>query len=69
MPTLRCRAASAGVAPLMRMLPPVGATRPAIAFSSVLLPQPEGPISAAMAPFGTVRFTCSITLTLAAGPG
>src|SRR6185503_17432257 len=46
-------------------VPPSGRSRPAITFSRVDLPQPDGPSSTANSPFSTVR---SIPLRTSTGP-
>ena len=51
MPTRRCRTASPGGTPATETSPPVGGTSPANTFSSVLLPQPEGPMMEVNEPF------------------
>src|SRR5262245_27096610 len=43
--------------------PPVGESRPPIKLSRVVLPEPEGPMSARKSPFGISRFTpCSTSM-------
>src|SRR6187402_256076 len=45
------------------MLPPVGLSRPPMRFSSVVLPDPDGPISARNSPCGMSRLTpCSTSM-------
>src|SRR5438105_10750178 len=39
------------------MVPALGRSRPAIRFSRVVLPEPDGPISARNSPSGTSRFS------------
>src|SRR5437899_6115853 len=48
---------------LMRISPPVGACRPSIRVSNVLLPQPLGPHRETKLPFSTCRFTRSRATT------
>ena len=58
-PAWRARCADRRVtsAPAKRIDPPVGGSRPLIAFSSVLLPAPFGPTRARISPSSTSRVT------------
>ena len=57
---MRALAASCGGMPATDTSPSVGVMRPASTLSSVLFPQPDGPISETKLPFGTARSTfCS----------
>ena len=54
-PIMRCRAASCGASPATLTSPSAGRNKPAMIFKSVLLPQPESPISDTKLPLGIVR--------------
>ena len=55
--TLTCGAAM--VSPFIRTLPDIGFRNPAIVRSSVVLPEPDGPISTMNSPGRTFRLTSS----------
>ena len=57
--------ASCGLMPLTRMTPLVGVSRSAIARSSVVLPQPEGPMKETNSPRSTLRL---MPLSACTGP-
>ena len=59
MPTRRCRTSPGGT-PATETSPPVGGTSPANTFSSVLLPQPEGPMMEVNEPSRS-RYRCRST--------
>ena len=64
MPLLRCN--SCGVMPDSSMLPEVAAVKPPMARSSVVLPQPLGPISDTNSDGATSRLTSRRTSSLPA---
>ena len=49
--------------PPIRIVPPVGTSRPAIMRSVVVLPQPEGPSSVTRCPASIVKDTASTAAT------
>ncbi|MNX67243.1 hypothetical protein D3C86_983650 [compost metagenome] len=54
-PMRRWRTASIGLTLATEIVPSVGASSPAMTFSKVLLPQPDGPISETKPPFSICR--------------
>src|SRR5688572_30277563 len=50
-------------APATEMVPELGLSRPAMRFRRVVLPEPDGPISASKLPSGTSRLRLSRTFT------